>query len=272
MALGGVAAMLGPALALALDAATFAVAALVHGTLPPLPVTAKPRPLVEVFRATPRDTVAALRIAGRAPDLLAATLGKMPVALAGGAGWMTLNMIAADFAPFGAVAISFGVLQAIRGAGTGIGPAVAARMIRAGARERRVQLGAVAVAIVSLAILAGVRSPVALAITCLVLGCGTGANWVLSHASLQRHAGDDVIGRLAAFDELLVAGGMVGSAFVAAFVIDTVGLPAAPLAGCAFGIAGVTVAVILVGRARVRQRRMATVSGERSDADATLAA
>src|SRR5438034_1142680 len=77
MALGGAAAMLGPALALALDAASFALAAILHGTLPAMPVTAPPRSLGAVVRATPRDTAHALRIAAAKPALLSAVLGKV---------------------------------------------------------------------------------------------------------------------------------------------------------------------------------------------------
>ncbi len=251
MALGGLAAMLGPALALGLDAASFALAAMLHASLPAMPVTAPPRSLAAVVRATPRDTLHALRIAVRAPRLLAAVLGKSPLGLAGGAGWIALNLLAAEAQPFGPTALSFGLLQAIRGAGTGIGPAIASRLRGRGVSELRLQAYAVTMAFVAISCLAFTRSPVALAIAALVWGIGTGANWVLAHTSLQQHAGEDVIGRLAAFDELLVTGAMVLSAFAGALVFDARGLAAVPLLGVALGIAGVTtvaLAVLLVSR------------------------
>jgi hypothetical protein len=76
---------------------------------------------------------------------------------------------------------------------------------------------------------------------------------VLAHASLQRHASDAVIGRLAAFDELLVTISMVVSAFAGAAAVTTFGLGAAPVTGVALSLAGVAAARILVVRtARIR--------------------
>jgi MFS family permease len=60
MALGGVATLLGAAIALALDAASFAIAAALHARLPPLPMPARRRTLVMVMRDVPADTAAAL--------------------------------------------------------------------------------------------------------------------------------------------------------------------------------------------------------------------
>jgi predicted MFS family arabinose efflux permease len=258
MALGGVAAMLGPALALALDAASFAIAAFVHGTLPPLPVTAAPRSIGAVVRATPRDTAHALRIAARAPRLLAAVLGKSPVGLAGGAGWIALNLLAAEARPFGAAALSFGLLQAVRGAGTGIGPVLAARLSKRGMSDRRLQVFAVTTALVAIPCLAFARSPLALSVAALVWGIGTGANWVIAHSSLQRQSTEDVIGRLAAFDELLVTGAMVLSAFAGAAAFEVWGLPAVPMIGGVLGLAGVIVVAVTV---LVAQRASAAVAG-----------
>ncbi|MBL9018574.1 MAG: MFS transporter [Myxococcales bacterium] len=258
MALGGLAAMLGPALALALDAGSFVLAAILHASLPALPVTAPPRSLGAVVRATPRDTVHALRVAARTPRLLAAMLGKSPLGLAGGAGWIALNLLAAEAQPFGPTALSFGLLQAIRGAGTGIGPAIASRLRGRGVSDVRLQAYAVTAALVAITGLAVTRSPIALALAALVWGVGTGANWVLAHTSLQQHAGEDVIGRLAAFDELLVTSAMVFSAFVGAVVFDAGGLAAVPLLGSALGLVGVVavgLAILLSRRASLARSR-----------------
>lgn len=248
MALGGFAALLGPALALALDAVSFAIAAAVHSTLPAMPSPATRRSIASIVRAVPADTAAALRVAGANRPLLAAVLGKAPLGLAGGAGWIMLNLIGDAARPFGAAALSFGILQAIRGAGTGIGPAVASRLARAGARESTLQAAVIALALVGIMALGWARSPAMLTIVCFAWGCGTGANWVLAHAALQRHSSDAVIGRLAAFDELLVTLSMVASAFVGAAVTDAFGLAACPLAGVALAILGLTVARALVAR------------------------
>lgn len=192
----------------------------------------------------------AVRIAARAPRLLAAVLGKSPLGLAGGAGWIALNLLAAEAKPFGAAALSFGLLQAVRGAGTGIGPAIAARLSQRGMSERRLQVFAVTTALVAIPCLAVARSPIALTLAALVWGIGTGANWVIAHSSLQRQASEDVIGRLAAFDELLVTGAMVLSAFAGAAAFDAFGLPAVPLIGGVLGLAGVIVVALMVFSAK----------------------
>lgn len=246
MALGGAAALLGPAIALALDAASFAGAAAVHAMLPAMPSPAERRPLGAIVRATPRDTVAALRVANANRPLLRAVLGKMPIGLAAGAAWVSLNLIGATERPFGAAALSFGVLQAVRGAGTGIGPPIAARLRRGGVAEHHLQATAIALAMIAIGSLGFVRGPGPLIALCLVWGVGTGSNWVLSHAALQHHSSDEVIGRLAAFDELLVTLAMVVSAFVGAAVITWVELAAAPLAGVGLGVIGLVVVSALL--------------------------
>ena len=248
MALGGAAALLGPAIALGLDAGSFAIAAGVHAMLPAMPSPAMRRPLGAIVRATPRDTLVALRIARSNRPLLRAVLGKTPIGLAAGAAWVALNLIGATDRPFGAAALSFGVLQAVRGAGTGIGPPIAARLARGGMDEQRLQAVAVALTLSAIAALGIVRGAVPLVALCLVWGIGTGSNWVLAHAALQRHSSDEVIGRLAAFDELLVTLAMVVSAFVGAAVITWAGIAAATLVGVGLGLLGVLAASALVRR------------------------
>ena len=253
MALGGFATLLGPALALALDAASFAIAAALHATLPALPVPSRERTLGAVLRDVPRDTVAALRVAADHRPLLRAVLGKAPFGLAGGAGWLALNLVGASVQPFGAAALSFGILQAIRGAGTGIGPIVAARLAARGVAERALHAATVVLAFGAIATLAFATSTTALAVAVLAWGTGTGANWVLCHAAMQRHSNDAVIGRLAAFDELLVTLAMVASAFVAAAGASWIDPAAAPLAGTllgALGIAAMTTVVVFVADRR----------------------
>lgn len=253
MALGGFATLVGPTLALALDAASFAIAAALHATLPALPVPARERTLGAVLRDVPRDTIAALRVAADHRPLLRAVLGKAPFGLAGGAGWLALNLVGASVQPFGAAALSFGILQAIRGAGTGIGPIVAARLAARGIAERALNAATVVLAFGSIATLAFATSTITLSVAVLAWGAGTGANWVLCHAAMQRHSNDAVIGRLAAFDELLVTLAMVASAFVAAAGASWIAPAAAPLAGSllgALGIAAMTTVVAVVANRR----------------------
>lgn len=249
MAAGGAAAMLGPTLALALDAGTFAVAAWLHGGLPPQPVTRARVPLTTAVAAVPRDTAAAMTTAWRDRPLLAALLGKSPAGLASGAGWIGLNLIAASAQPFGPAALSLGILQAVRGVGTGVGPWLAGRYLAGGGDPGRAQRVALATLLAALMALAVARSPVALIAVALVWGAGTGTNWTLAHAALQRHASDRTIGRLAAMDELLVSAAMVAGAAVAAAVAEQVGVGAAAAAAVGLGGLGLVAARAVVAAA-----------------------
>jgi len=248
MSLGGVATLLGPAIALALDSASFLAAAGLHATLPPMPAPAGAAPpsALTIVRETPRDTAHALRVAARRRDLLAAVLGKTPIALAGGAGWIALNLLGAELRPFGAAALSFGVLQAVRGAGTGIGPAIAARLERGGIGENTLQWAARLTMLGAVLALAVARTPATLVAAALVWGMGTGSNWVLAHTALQRHSPDEVIGRLAAFDELLVTVAMVLGAFAGAAAVSASGIPAAAIVGAVLGGLGIATAAAIV--------------------------
>src|SRR5262249_31160506 len=119
MAAGGAIAALGPALAIALDAASFAIAALL---LLPLPAMLPEAPAagpggMASLAAAPADLAAAFRHAQGRPDLLRAVLAKAPVALAGGGGFILANLVAAHRTPFGSAALSLGILQAVRGVG-----------------------------------------------------------------------------------------------------------------------------------------------------------
>ncbi len=248
MALGGFAALLGPALALGLDAASFVLAAALHATLPAMPSSGAQRSVLAIIRQTPRDTREALRRAAAHRPLLRAVLGKAPLALMGGAAWVALNLLGAEARPFGSAEVSFGVLQALRGAGTGVGPLVAARLARAGVSDRALLRACVVLTIASIAALAVARSPLSLSLVCLGWGTGIGSNWVLTHASLQRLSGDAIIGRLAAFDELIVTVAMVIAAFAGAAVITWIDLSYAPLLGVGLGLFGLAAASVLVRR------------------------
>ncbi|HVV85312.1 MAG TPA: MFS transporter, partial [Kofleriaceae bacterium] len=252
MFLGGLAATLGPTFALAFDAASFAIAAGLHATLPPLPVEQPGGSLWSMVRGVPRDTVVALRVAWADRPLLAAVLGKTPLAMAGGAAWVALNLIGAAAHPYGGAALSFGVMQAIRGAGTGIGPAAATWLMGRGARAAPLLRGSWVLMLAAVTGLAFARDPVTLALVTIGWGIGTGTNWVLCHVAIQRHAGDVVIGRLAAFDELLASVAMAGGAVAGAVAAEQLGLAAAPLCGVALGLAALAAAAILVARVPAR--------------------
>jgi MFS family permease len=143
MTLGGALVMLGPAIAIVVDACSFVVCAALMATLPAMP--SPPRTTTERGGFL-RDLADALRFARARPGVLRALFSKAPVAIGGGAAWLALNFVAADARPFGSAALSLGALQAARGAGTGIGPAIAGALARRGVRWSSLDAAAFVVA------------------------------------------------------------------------------------------------------------------------------
>ncbi len=224
MAAGGALAVFGPVIALVLDAASFGIAALLLAPIPALvPEGAGkdvPRTVRGAFAAMSRDVGEGLAYARRDPSLLRAVFAKSPLAIAGGAGWITLNLVAADVRPLGTAAVSLGILQAVRGVGTGIGPLAGSALLARGQPSGRVLHIAATLGIGAMALFALCNHPIWLLATALVWGVGSGANWVVSTAQMQRLAEDRVMGRLAATDNLAttlaqVVGALVGGALVA---------------------------------------------------------
>jgi MFS family permease len=225
MALGGVIAVLGPAPAIVIDACSFLLAAALLRGLPPMRVSqeapaSRARP-VEVITAMPRDLWTALSHALPRPRLLRSLFAKSPVALAGGAGWIVLNIVANRERPFVSAAISLGVLQAVRGAGTGLGPGFISLLPERLRTSWAVEHIVVLLAFAGIALFPVFHAvPVLLAAMALLWGTGTGSNWVLSSAALQRHAPDAMIGRLASIDDLAVTLTMVMGSLVAGALVD----------------------------------------------------
>lgn len=227
MALGGTLAVLGPTVALLLDAASFGLTALIATRLPSMPPTpdagadARATQWREFFLTMPRDLKNAFHHARIRPSLFRAMLGKTPVAIGGGAGWMLLNLVADHAKPLGTAAMSLGILQAIRGAGTGIGPVCVAWFTRGATPSRTIERLAVLLSFSSIIVFSWIQSsPVMLLVTTLLWGIGTGTNWVLSSANMQRLAPDDMIGRLSSIDELWTTACMVFGAIIAALLLD----------------------------------------------------
>lgn len=239
MALGGPLAAIGPTTAMVLDAATFLLAAALLRGLPAMrPEGGEVRSgsLVRVIAEVPADLAAAVRYARSRPDLLRWLLGKAPIAIAGGAGWVALNLVAGSAHPFGSAAVSLGVLQAVRGAGMGIGPMIA------GSAPRRFEGASMHVAavlvFVSVAILPTVSAGVALIAIVFAWGAGGGANWVIASSGLQRIAPDRFMGRLASVDELVTTAALIGGALIGAEIVERSGSTvAAAWAGAAIGAA-----------------------------------
>lgn len=226
MALGGALAVLGPATALLLDAGSFFLAGLLAAGLPtmiPPESAAKSTPLGLSFVLTiPRDLKRAFKHALERPNLLRAMLGKAPVAIGGGVGWILINWVADQAKPLGTAAISLGILQAVRGAGTGIGPVAFTWFSHGAAPSRNAERFAVFLSFTSIIAFSTLASfPKMLVAVTLLWGTGTGANWVLTAANLQRFAPDDMIGRLASLDELATTACLVLGTFVAGLLLES---------------------------------------------------
>lgn len=219
MALGGVLAAVGPAFALGVDALTFVAAAALLAGLPALPPRADGAagapPWSEVVRA----------LAGK-PDLARAVLAKTPLDVAAGGAWVLLNLRADTVTFVGTTALTLGVLQAVRGVGTGVGPIAAARVVRTGTPLSTVWTWVSAMGLAGMALFAVSSAPAVLLAGALVWGVGVGGNWVISTAELQRQAASDTVGRLSAVDALATTLGMGGAALAAALVIEATGDPA----------------------------------------------
>jgi MFS family permease len=237
MALGGALAALGPATAMTIDALTFLVAAALLRGLPKMvPEVAARTRATGIVATFAGDLAAAYRYAAERPALFRKVFGKAPLALAGGAGWLVLHLVAGEIHPLGTAAISLGVLQAVRGAGTGIGPAITSALPRR--YGDAIDHAVAATTFVSIALFPLATSVVLFLAIALAWGMGIGANWVLSSAGVQQHASDGLIGRLASLDELATTAAMVSGALIAAEVVTRAGSPiAAAWLGASLGAA-----------------------------------
>jgi MFS family permease len=215
MASGGALATLGAGWALGLDALTFLFAAAMAFGLPAM-VPEREIPATYSLVGELRE---ALSLARQEPRLRPLLLAKLPPALAWGAAWLALHLVAEARTPFGPAAVSIGILQAARGAGTGVGPIVASRWQKTGTSEARLLSAALAILLVAVAVfVCAERAPVLL-VAAFVWGSGSGASWVLSSTALSRLAGDARIGRLSSLDELVNVLSMQLSAFVTALLV-----------------------------------------------------
>lgn len=216
---GFVTAWVGPASALAIDAATFLLAALILSGLPPLRPDDSPPD--DHDRGSLRDAWA---LARRDPLLWRAAVAKLPVMLANGGAWIFLHALAAG-QKFGDAALALGVLHGVRAAGTGLGPLLWARSARLAGTRTGLHVAAwttfVAVAAFTVS-----RSPVVAALASLLWGVGVGATWVGAATRLQTLAPNRALGRLSAIDLLThtlaqCLGGLAG-----ALLADSLGEPA----------------------------------------------
>ncbi|WP_437672944.1 MFS transporter [Sorangium sp. So ce131] len=230
MAAGGAIAALGPTTALVLDAASFGLGALLLGGLPPMVAEGRPAEggVASAIASVRRDLALAWRHAWERPRLLAAVLAKTPVHLANGGALLLLNVIAAQRAFAGTAALTLGLMQCVRGAGTGIGPLVGVALVRRGVRGEVAAAAAAWTAFGGIAAVALARHwhwAVLLGVA-FVWGLGSGANWVLSSSELQRLSPDRFVGRLSAVDNLALTIGLCATMLGGAVVAERIEAPA----------------------------------------------
>lgn len=215
MALGGFLAQLGATTALYLDALTFVFAVAMAWGLP----TMIPDREIPATYSLIGELREALALTKEEPRLLPVLLAKVPPAFAWGAAWLALHLVSEETMPFGPTAISIGVLQSVRGAGTGIGPLLANRAMKLGTSPTRLLTFAMIALFIAVPLFVTVRVPVVMLFAVLLWGAGSGASWVISSTLLQTMAGDARIGRLSSLDELGNVLAMQLSAFLAALAV-----------------------------------------------------
>lgn len=239
MALGGFLAALGPTLALAIDTVSFVLAAALLARLPAMPPERREAVEAETI-GTARASVAqdireAFAHLRTHPELRRAVLAKTPVAIAGGASWIALHALLDAEYSGAAVAVSLGLMHAVRGIGTGVGPATAAWLVHRGLSRTKVWVGLYGVGLVAMALFPLSSAWAPLIATSLVWGAGIGANWVLSTEASQRLAPDRLQGRMASIDLFSFIVGQTAAIVGTAWLTDVVGEAAVSVVGVGVG-------------------------------------
>lgn len=224
-ALGGVIAMAGPVLALAVDGVTFVVAGLLLARLPALPSEAR-----DHVRPKLKEIVVALEDARTRPGLLEAVLTKAPLAVAGGGAWVVLNLAAERVGVLGSAALALGALQALRGVGTGIGPLLSKGLMKTGTSAQHLLRASAWVSFASMAAFIVAASAelgwLVLAIAALAWGMGSGGYWVFSAVEMQKKSPKAMLGRLASVDMLTFTVGQGLAALLGGYLADATGIAA----------------------------------------------
>jgi MFS family permease len=265
MALGGLVATLGVPLALVLDAVTFLGAAGLIATLPQMPPrrdsdeqnTAPQRGTIgAMFTKARGDFVEGVSIAVSSSDRFRAVFSKTPYALMGGAGVVLLNLMA-QRAPFaGSAALTLGVLQATRGLGTGIGPLLVARAVDRGWPLPRAWAWTGVIGVVGILALGLFDGGWWCLLPVWMWGMGSGSNWMIASAELQRHTDDGAIGRLSGLDLLAVETSFALSALMGGLAIEATGrIGSAAAVGLTLGACGWLGLVVGLAVVARRQRR-----------------
>ncbi len=216
MAAGGALSVLGPVLALSIDALTFGASALLFARLPPIaPEHAPQARAPQLFRGI----ADAWSVVWPRPVLRRAVFAKTPFSLAAGAGWIALALQADALGGAALGGLGFGLLHAARGVGTGIGPVLVARRASAGADRVRLWRAAVWIGLAGTVVVGFATNPLVLVLAALVWGVGGGTNWVVSNEQFQTRTADGILARTSALDQVgSIVGMTVGVATVALLV------------------------------------------------------
>ncbi|MCB9597601.1 MAG: MFS transporter [Sandaracinaceae bacterium] len=221
VALGGVVTgAFGPTTALAVDAATFAVAALIFtglGALPPA-------------RAEAGADTSLAADARAHPDRVVAALAKAPTLFVNGGAWVILHALVGASA---GAAYGLGGLHAVRGIGNGAGPWFLRRL----GPRRMVALGGLATGVAVMIL--SLDGAIAWATGCALWGIGVGATWVGGTVWLQERVPAPVLGRYAALDVGAASGASASGGLVAALLCAFAPVWVAACVLAAVGVLGV---------------------------------
>ena len=244
VALGGVlSAVMGPADAIAIDALTFVMAALIVVRLPGFP----PKPSERIPRPGFAEILFAWRLIRPSRRLTVTLLSKAPLAVATSASWVTLTLMADLRLGTWSAAAGLGLMHAVRGVGTGVGPLLPVRWIpREANRSSPLVFGGIAVFLVG-------SSPWLYFPALLLWGIGTGHNWVAATATIQTEVPDQALGRVTSLDFLSFSSAQIFGAISAGLLIDATGDPTAGAwFGSAVGLMGWLALVAFERRGRAR--------------------
>jgi predicted MFS family arabinose efflux permease len=243
MGAGGLVASVDPVLAIAVDALSFAAAAWLVRRLPAMP----PRRDNERHERGRGEIATALATARRSPELLEALLAKAPLALGSGGTLLVLTAgaEASDLASGPALAI--GLLQLLRGIGTGVGPALAARLVSRGVRPVRLRRVVDALGLASMVAFALLRSSPWAWSLAFAWGMASGTNWVLTNTAVQTLSPEAQRGRLGSLENLIASLAISAGALCGALAAEAAhSLPVASLIPATLGALG----LVALGRRR----------------------
>lgn len=219
-ALGGVATeLLGTSAVFLIDSGTYLVSAafVVRTVIPQDTEPAEAGPLV---RKAVRKIVDGWRYLRHHPACGRIALVKAAWSLGGGAMVYMLTLLGGEVAP-AAQAAGIGVLFAVRGLGTGVGPIVARKLFLDAAAWPAVMGFNILLSGVAYATLFHLPFAWLVLVPIFLAHAGSGANWVFANVLLQRRTEDRYRGRVFATEWLLITVADAASILTASWLLET---------------------------------------------------